>query len=34
MIDARARSLNGLTTSHDVEDFHWLKFIYMAVPYG
>ena len=34
MIDARARSLNSLTTSYDVDDFHWLKFIYMAVPYG
>ena len=25
MIDARARSLNSLTTSYDVDDFHWLK---------
>ena len=30
MIDARARSLNSLTTSYDVDNFHWLKFIYMA----
>ena len=21
-------------TSYDVDDFHWLKFVYMAVPYG
>ena len=36
MIDACARSLNCLTTSYDVDDFYWLKFIYMAVhvPYG
>ena len=33
MIDARARSLNCLT-SYDIDDFHWLTFIYMAVPYG
>ena len=30
MTDACARSLNSLTTSYDVDDFHWLKFIYMA----
>ena len=34
MTDARTRSLNSLTTSYDVDDFHSLKFIYMAVPYG
>ena len=29
-IDAHMKLLNRLTTSYDIDDFHWLEFSYMA----
>lgn len=34
LLNAHTSSLNRLTTSYDVDNFQWLKFICMAVLYG